>query len=142
MASLTATILIYGAQHELDTPYLIELTENSRPALILHQFTPDTKPVVIIPTLEDMANDVLLMVGVYILKQVEPSVQLNKNQGQSLYDLLTEDERRALYTQSIKAIKDSSLSFIFTLLDGSHLLQQVEKLKSMPINIEITVSLK
>ena len=142
MASLTATILIYGAQPELTIPYLIELTENSRPALILNQFNKDSKPIVIIPTLENMAEDVILMIAVYILKKVEPPVQLHKHNGQSMYDLFTESERQELYNKSIIAIKESQINLIFNLLEGSTLLNQVKKIKDFSPNLEITVPLK
>ena len=142
MASLTATILIYGAQPEMATPYLIELTENSRPALILNQFERDSTPIVIIPTVENMAEDVLLMIAVYILKKVEAPVQLHNHKSQTMYDLLTDKERKELYTQSLKAIKKSKLRLIFNLLEGSALLNQVEKIKDFSPNLEITVPLK
>ena len=141
MASLTATILIYGAQLEMPTPYLIELTENSRPALILNQFQKDSKPIVIIPTVETMAEDVLLMVAVYILKKVEPPVQLHDASGQTMYDLLSEDERKRVYKESLKAIKESRLSLIFNLLEGSSLLDGVEKIRGFLPQADITIPL-
>ena len=82
------------------------------------------------------------MIAVYILKKVEPQVQLHNNKGQNMYDLFTKSEREELYNKSIIAIKESHITLIFNLLEGSTLLHQVEKIRGFSPNLDITVPLK
>ena len=78
MATFTCQILI-GKKHSYDSgiiniSHTLYLSENSRPALILsptEEFTANKQvqqKITWIPTLENMLEDALVMIGLYVLK--------------------------------------------------------------------------
>ncbi len=75
MATFTAQILV-GSPHPnhggINPTHSLFLSENSRPAWILVDPYPDSGPrnsrIVWIPTLENMLEDALLMIAVYVCK--------------------------------------------------------------------------
>ena len=75
MATTTATIFV-GYAHPnhggINPTHYIQLSENSRPALILHSIDGKEETKVMIPTLENMIDDVYLMIAAYVLKTLKP----------------------------------------------------------------------
>ena len=75
MATTTATIFV-GYAHPnhggINPTHYIQLSENSRPALILHSIDDKEETKVMIPTLENMIDDVYLMIAVCVLKSLKP----------------------------------------------------------------------
>lgn len=144
MASTTAFIFVGGTDlyHGGIYPtHFIELTENSRPALILHSYQVKRPPLVVIPTVENMADDVFLMICVYIMKKLNPVKQLHTKNKTSLYDILEDQERFELYKQAKAIFETNYIYIVFNLLIGSTLLRQIDKIKEYPINCEVTVPL-
>lgn len=72
MSTTTATILI-GRAHQnhggIIPTHLIQLTENSRPSLLLQPIEGPSDVKVVIPTLENIVDDIYLMVTVFILNK-------------------------------------------------------------------------
>ena len=140
--STTTAIILVGTSHPyhggINPIHLIQLTENSRPALILKEFEIESKPVVIIPTIQNMADDVFLLISQYIFNEITPPVKLFKK-GQSLYDLFSVEERLNLYAKSFAVFKKMNVKVVFNLLEGSTLLGHLNRIKEYPADIEITI---
>jgi len=142
MATTTATILI-GHAHQnnsgINPTHLIRFTENDRPALILQSIEDNSEVKVIIPTLDNTVNDIYLMVAVYILEKVKPSKEIYNLQGASLYEILDDVERETLYKETMRVFQETRIKLVFNIFDESHLLSQLEIIKSYPNDFEITL---
>ena len=142
MATTTATILI-GQAHQNDSgiipSHLIWFTENDRPSLILQSINQNTETKIIVPTIENTVDDIYLMVAVFILEKVKPSKEIHNLQRLSLYDILEETERHALYAETLKVFEETSIKLVFNILDDSHLLSQLEIIKKFPNDFEVTL---
>ena len=142
MATTTATILI-GSAHQNHSGILpkwsIALTENSRPALIVKSLIDDEQEQVIIPTIEGMIDDLYLVISVCVLKLFEPAGSLNLPARNSLYDIFSEDERKALYERSRKVLAGRKDKVVFHLLEDCHLLHQLDRIDGYPLDYEVTV---
>ena len=142
MATTTATILI-GHAHQnnsgINPTHLIRFTENDRPALILQSIEDNSEVKVIIPTLNNTVNDIYLMVAVYILEKVKPSKEIHNLQRASLYEILDDAERDTLYIETMKVFQETRIKLVFNIFDESHLLSQLELIKSYPNDFEITL---
>ena len=141
MATTTATIFI-GHSHPnhggISPSHLILLTENSRPTLTLRAIDGSQEPITIIPTIENMVDDIYLMIAVYILNKIKPSKPLFNEKGDSMYDIFDEDTRKSLYKQTMIDLQKLNMKIVFNLLDGSNLIHQIEKIKQYPVDFEIT----
>ncbi|HPD63892.1 MAG TPA: hypothetical protein P5050_00840 [Bacteroidia bacterium] len=143
MASRTAIILV-GTAHPyhsgINPDYIIMLSENSRPALILQSLDePDKEPVVVIPTIQNTVDDIYLMISVFILKKLDPGKSLYTPDRKSMYDIFSDNERMELYEKSREIIKDFNFKVVFNLLEGSLLLSQFESMKKYTNDYEVTV---
>ena len=141
MSTTTATIFV-GYAHPNDgginPTHYIQLSENSRPALILHSIDGKEETKVMIPTLENMIDDVYLMIAACVLKSLKPAKEIAHPGGESMYDLFSDDERTALYRQSLECIEKTRLKVVFNIFDGSYLLNKLEQIKRYPADFEIT----
>ena len=142
MATTTAIILI-GQAHQnqggINPTHIISFTENDRPALILRSFDGQDEPKVIIPTVENTVNDIYLMVAVFILKRISLAINISSTKRESMYELLGEKERLSLYLDAKKIFEETRIKLVFNILDDSHLLGQVDVIKSYPNDFEITL---
>jgi hypothetical protein len=142
MATTTAIILI-GQIHQnhsgINPTHFIRLTENDRPALILQSIEGNEEPIVIVPTIEHMVEDIYLMISVFILKELIPEKHIQTIEHKSIYDILGEQERFSLYEKTKKLIKTANMKVVFNILDGSHLLNQIDFIKQYPNEYEITL---
>jgi len=143
MSTTTATILI-GRAHQnhggIIPTHLIQLTENSRPSLLLQPIEGPSDVKVVIPTLENIVDDIYLMVTVFILNKIKPAKDIDNWERLSMYDLFDENERSSLYEESKIIIMDTSIKLVFNILKGSHLLNYVDIIKEYPNDLEITLS--
>uniref|UniRef100_UPI00359442DF hypothetical protein n=1 Tax=Persicitalea sp. TaxID=3100273 RepID=UPI00359442DF len=98
-----------------------------------------TEKKVVIPTIENTIDDIYLMIAVYVLKKVEPSKELHNLTRTSIYDILTNDERHQLYETANNELKKNTIKVVFNILDDSHLLKQLEAIKSYPNDFEVTL---
>lgn len=142
MATTTATIFI-GQAHQnhsgISPTHFIRFTENDRPALVLHSIDENMERKVIIPTIEDTVNDIYLMIAVFILKKITPSKEIHSIERESLYDILDKNERLLLYSETRKIFEESKIKIVFNILDNSHLLSQVDIIKTYPNDFEVTL---
>ncbi len=143
MSTTTATIFIgHTDPHEsgIQPTHFIQFTENDRPALILRAIDDKSDAKVIIPSVENTIDDIYLMLAVFVLKKVRPSKEIHNLQRNSLYDILDEKERLALYIESKIAFQHNTMKLVFNMLEGCHLLNQLDKLKDYPHNFEVTTT--
>ncbi|NLO72159.1 MAG: hypothetical protein GX102_14695 [Porphyromonadaceae bacterium] len=141
MATITTTIFI-GQSHPnhggISPTHIILLTENSRPSLTLRSMEGDQKPITIIPTIENMVDDIYLMIAVYVLKKIKTRKELYNEKNESLYEIFDEDSRKSMYRQVMTDLQKLNMKIVFNLLDGSNLIHQIEKIKQYPVDFEIT----
>ena len=142
MATTTAMIFV-GQAHQnhsgINPTHLIRLTENSRPALIMQSLDGMEEPKVVIPTLSGMVHDIYLMAAVYILGRVRPSKEIHSRRRDSLYDILDEAERQALYAETMDVFKAARVKLVFNILEESYLLGQLDIIKEYPNDFEVTL---
>ncbi len=142
MATTTATIFI-GRAHQnnsgINPTHFIQFTENDRPTLILKSIDLPLEHWVMIPTVENTIDDIYLMIAIYILKMLTPSKELNNSERKSVYELLDENERIELYRQTKKIFEETKIKIVFNILDDSHLLSQVDIIKTYPNDFEVTL---
>ncbi len=142
MATTTAIILI-GQAHQnhsgINPTHLIRLTENNRPTLILQSIEGKEEPIIIIPTVENMVDDIYLMISVFIIKELNPEKELQTKERKSLYDILSEQERCDLYEKTKVSIQKAKIKVVFNILDGSHLINQIDRITQYPNDFEVTV---
>lgn len=142
MATTTATIFIGNAHPNhsgINPTHLIRFTENDRPALILQQLEGNAENKVIIPTVENTVDDIYLMVAVFILKRVTPSKEIHNLKRNSLYEILDDKERQSLYAETRKIFETTKIKLVFNILDDSHLLSQIDTIKTYPNDFEVTL---
>ena len=142
MATTTATILV-GHSHQnsggINPTHIIQFTENDRPALILNDIENKNERIVIIPTLDNTVDDIYLMIGVFILKQITPLKKLDNFDRTSLYEILSEPERLSLYQETFSLFNSTQVKVVFNILDKSHLLRLVDQIKKYPNDFEVTL---
>lgn len=156
MATITANILI-GKPHPnhngIISSHFIFLSENDRPALILveansNNQTNNYHKITWIPSVETMLEDLLLMIGINIIKNQNLNLEFYKNLNnneKTFTEILKYFDKKTLNTlymmnkKVIEEIKD--LKIIISIFKGSTLENQVQRLKKYIINIEICRSL-
>lgn len=142
MATTTATIFFGSpdmSNEGVIPQYLIRFIENDRPGLILHHLQSPTRRVIVVPTVENTVDDIYLMIAVLILKEVKPPREIYNQKRESLYDIFTTEERQSLYDESKKVFERLSTKVVFNILEGSHLLSQLDIIKTYPRNFEVTL---
>ena len=145
----------YSAQIIVGTPHpnhggiipdkVINLSENSRPALVLKE---DDKERVWIPTLENTIEDALLIVAYFVVKDEEALDALKSikdvtgEEHLEMYETFTDEQREKLYMANRKALgKYEDLKVVVTVLEGSLLRQQLPVLKQYNIDMEVCLSI-
>lgn len=142
MATTTATIFIGHAHPNhsgINPTHLICFTENDRPALILQSLDGQSENKVIIPTIKNTVDDIYLMIAVFVLKKVTPTKEVHNLQRESLYDVLDIKERLSLYAETKKIFGRIKIKLVFNIFDDSHLLSQIDIIKTYPNDFEITL---
>jgi len=152
MASITALAHL-GFAHPNDgglrPEYLFQLSEGDRPGWVLDPafvFRQDEqrlklkRPLVWIPTLEHMAEDLLVMIGVHILRD-EPLLDLMRGCGigpfttqLELYSVPTE-VRDALYARC--QVYEGRWKLALSVLDGSSLHHALSSLSKYKFQLEV-----
>jgi len=144
----------YSAQIIVGTPHpnhggiipdkVINLSENSRPALVLKE---DDKERVWIPTLENTIEDALLMVAYFVVKDEEALDALKGikdvtgEEHLEMYEAFTDEQREKLYMANRKALgKYEDLKVVVTVLEGSLFRQQLPVLKQYDVDMEVCLS--
>ena len=141
MGTITAFVYI-GTAHPnhggINPSYCITLSENSRPCLKLMDFESNSEIIKIIPTIENMIDDIYFLLSSFIVNK-----KYNKDDFylKEMYEIFTEDERKQLYSKIKNELKDINLKIVFNILDESTLLNQLEKVQQYSIDYEITTPL-
>jgi len=142
MATTTATILIGNAHQNnsgINPTHIIRFTENDRPALILQSLDEQMERKVIIPTLENTIDDIYLMISVFILKELSLSCEIQNLVMESLNDTIEEKERYLLYAEGKRIFEKTKIKLVFNIFDDSHLLNQIDVIKTYPSDFEVTL---
>jgi hypothetical protein len=156
MATFTSQILV-GQKHTYDSgiiniTHTLYLSENSRPAWILTPIDElnankqNQQKITWIPTLENMLEDALVMIGLYVLKDKELITLTNQyikqpnNDFIELYnDVTSTDGLQELYNQARKI--ESSHKIILSVFQGSSIVNQLPVLKNYQNDIEVCKSI-
>ncbi len=155
MSTITAQVLVgrMNPNHNgINPTHLLCLSENSRPALILldEDLSSSRKKrnrSVWIPTIEDMVNDIMLMIGALVLKD-KKIVDIIKNylKEKNLNNIeLSSDfqpqDLKELYAANKEIMKNyKDLKVTLSVFDESSLENKLSTLKDYDINIEVCVS--
>jgi len=154
MATFTSQILI-GQKHSYDggiinITHTLYLSENSRPAWILSPTDgfkeKEQNPLRItwIPTLENMLEDALVMIGLYVVKDKELIRLANQSFKQpnkdfvELYDDIQSEDLQTLYNRA--RMIEGSHKIILSVFQGSTILQQLPALIHYQNDIEVCKS--
>ncbi|MCA1031177.1 hypothetical protein LCL95_09095 [Bacillus timonensis] len=155
MATFTAQILV-GSKHPYDSgiatiSHTLYLSENSRPAWILtgtdihgSQKQPDKK-MTWIPTLKNMLEDALVMIGLYVLKDEKLLAIANahfKNPNSDFIELyrdIDSESLQELYKQA-RSI-ESKHKIMVTVYQGSTILNQLSVLEKYHNDVEVCQSI-
>ena len=154
MATLTAQIMI-GQKHSYDSGIInishsLYLSENDRPAWILtstdvfHERQAHQPNIIWIPTLENMLEDALFMIGLYVLKDknlLSLANQYLKNPKKDyiqLYNDIKSENLLELYQQA--RLIESSHKLIISVFRGSTIQSQLSVLKQYHNDFEVCTS--
>ena len=80
------------------------------------------------------------MIAVFILKKVTPSEEIQNLNKKSLYEIIGEQERLSLYSETRKIFEETKIKVVFNILDDSHLLNQIDIIKTYPNDFEVTLT--
>jgi hypothetical protein len=155
MATFTCQIII-GQKQSYDSgiiniTHTLYLSENSRPAWILSQtdeFNENKqiqRKITWIPTLENMLEDALVMIGLYIVKDKELIALANqyfKQQNKDFFELyndISSEDLQELYNQARKI--EGSHKIILSVFQGSSILKQLPVLRHYQNDIEVCKSI-
>nr|WP_263327193.1 hypothetical protein [Neobacillus sp. Marseille-Q6967] len=154
MATFTSQILI-GQKHSYDSgiiniSHTLYLSEKSRPAWILspasdgsHDYS--QQKMTWIPTLENMLEDALVMIGLYVLKDKELINMANQffhHPNKDFIELYHDIDPKDLEQLYIRARKiESSHKIILSVFQGSSIVRQLPVLKHYQNDIEVCKSI-
>ena len=138
MATLTAFIFI-GTSHPnhggINPSHYITLSENSRPCLQLKMIDNEQEIIRIIPTVENMIDDIYFLIYSFIFKKKYTNYDFHLKE---MYELFDADERNNIYNEVKTELQGMDIKVVFNILDGSTLLDQLDKIKQYPNNYEVT----
>jgi hypothetical protein len=146
MSTVTATILV-GSAHQNHTGIIpthqLLLTENSRPAWSLFDMHSGNRRSVWVPTVEDMLEDGLLMVGLLVVQDEELIAAARGFRGGysdrvEMYDDIDESERRRLH-ELCRGLGPIT-KLVVTVLEGSSLARQLAVLRRYQFGVEVCPS--
>ena len=154
MATFTAQILI-GTEHPyhggINPTHFLFLSENDRPAWILTNENitgenPDVEKIVWNPTTENMFEDALFMINLYIekdktliayLKENHKKINFNTN-NISIPEILDKKELEKIYQLNLDLLKkNKSLKLVVSIFADSSLKDIVKSINGSEIKCEI-----
>jgi hypothetical protein len=155
MGTFTAQILV-GKKHSYDSGIInishsLFLSENSSPAWILSPLDLFEQPeqprsrITWIPTIENMLEDALVMIGLYVLKDekllrmAEKHFTNPRKDFIELYNDINQENLQELYNQT-QLIK-SGHKITLSVFEGSSILKQLPVLKKYQNDIEVCQSI-
>ncbi|SJZ77468.1 hypothetical protein [Selenihalanaerobacter shriftii] len=149
MATLTAQILVGGShpnQGGINPSHYLFLSENSRPAWMLmpeNIFSEEKEEnkIVWIPTLENILEDALLMIGIYVLKDEELCKLAEEyfddfeTDHIELYEDISEENRNKLYKKCREL--EQNYKIVITSFDGDRFGNQLKVLEEYDIDVSV-----
>ena len=139
MGTITAFIFV-GTSHQnhvgINPTHFISLSENDRPCLILRKIEDNKEIIRIIPTIECMIDDIHFLVYSFILNKNYTNYEYNLKE---MYQLFTDDERKTIYDEVKNGLQGIEIKLVFNILNGSSLLNQLDKIKNYPNDFEVTL---
>jgi hypothetical protein len=155
MATFTSQILI-GKKHSYDSgiiniTHILYLSENSRPVWVLSptdefkEKEESQQKVIWIPTLENMLEDALVMIGLYVVKDKELIRLANQSFKQpdkdfiELYDDIQSEDLQKLYHQARRI--EGSHKIVVSVFQGSSIFPQLPVLREYQNDIEVCNSI-
>ncbi|MHB1376159.1 MAG: hypothetical protein ACYCXB_01885 [Candidatus Humimicrobiaceae bacterium] len=154
MATFTAQILI-GTEHPyhggINPTHFLFLSENDRPAWILTNEnitgeSPDIEKIVWNPTAENMFEDALFMINLYIVKDKTLVAYLKENHKKvnfntsniSIPEILDKKDLEKIYQLNLDLLKkNKSLKLVVSIFADSSLKDIVKSLNGSEIKCEI-----
>ena len=149
MATTTSFILA-GKSHPNDGGiniyHCIQLTEGSAPAYTMRAWVEDEliypdmaqdKTKVMIPTIENALDDLLLMIMVWAVKDM-PEVHFSVNDRIEMYSI-AEAERLQLYALSKQLAAKTALKLVINIIDSKCLLNENQLARLVDYGIEYQV---
>lgn len=155
MGTYTASILVgkEDIYHGGIIPtHQLFLSENDKPAWVLTEMDSEnrsSRKIVWVPTLENMLEDALLMVAIYVLKDKEVVEKAERCFKISLYDYynyielyshIEDDDRRELYRLCKRVFHKYELKLTLTVMLGSYILKQIHVLREYPVECEVCIT--
>jgi len=138
MASLTAFIFIGtpNIYHGGIIPtHYITLSENNRPCLTLKMFDKEKEILRIIPTYENIIDDIYFLIYSFVLTK---KYRINDFHLKEMYEVFSKEERNSIYNEVKQGFLDINIKVVFNILAGSTLLIQLDKISQYPNDYEIT----
>ncbi|MBU9713138.1 hypothetical protein [Evansella tamaricis] len=128
---------IYGISH------VLYLSENSRPAWILKSLETAEREVIWIPTLENMLEDALLMIAIYVVKDKEvinlwKDYTTEKNRNHMELYQINQKELQKMYEQARELT--SSCKLAITIFSDSSINHQLSAIKFYNMDFEVCTS--
>jgi hypothetical protein len=138
MGTLTAFIYI-GTSHPnhsgIIPTHFITLSENDRPCLQLKSIDTNKEIISIIPTIENMIDDIHFIVYSFVLEKGYTDLNYHLKEMSQLF---TEEERKKIYEEVKKGLQNMDIKIVFNILDGSSLLNKLDSIKLYPNDYEVT----
>jgi hypothetical protein len=151
--STTTAVALIGDAHPyhggVSADYLLCLTENSRPSLQLFRLRADGQRTrldlvaIWTPTVENMLEDVLLLIGTAVcgdsVLRAEVLSHVGADELSRLYiSSLADEHRRKIYALLQKTKLNDKV--VLTVLEGCTLLNQVDRLPEYDLDCELCIS--
>jgi hypothetical protein len=152
MGTITAQLLI-GEAHPnhggIYPTHVLYLSENSRPYWILTEHnilvesSRNQKPIIWIPTVENMLEDALLMISCYVMKNPNISVTVSQNLNKrketwvQLYEAFEKEELARLY--AVNRESSARYKLVMNVFEGSTILHQLKVLEKYGMEVEVTL---
>lgn len=143
MGIMTAEVIV-GSDHPfhdgIHPQVRVELWENSRPAWLIKKGNEEVA-VRMIPTLDHMVEDLMLLIGLHVVRDqglidaVEKSIQNGSLEDLALYEAFDEKQRRALY-QRCRMVA-YPLTLVFLIFDTSSLSYIKEILADYDVSVRV-----
>jgi hypothetical protein len=138
MASLTAFIFIGNPNiyhGGINPTHYITLSENSRPCLTLKVFDKEKEILRIIPTYENIIDDIYFLIYSFVFKK---KYNVNDFHLKEMHELFSKEERNSIYNEVKQGLMDINIKVVFNILAGSTLLTQLQNIGQYPDDYEIT----
>ena len=139
MSNITAYILINSPDQKFNgiiSPHYITLYEGDRPSLSLCKVGTYKEIIRISPSTDKLVDNIYLLIYAFVLKA---EIFLNDSMdGNKILKLYNDKKKEMTCEQIMTFLETSDLKVVFNILDGSTLLNQLDRIKDYPVDFEVT----